>query len=202
MTTTLQDHRPAGQQDGRLAIDSADQSPSWGPRVRAARAVVVDDGRRVGLTSLEPQGCYGRVRAWSSRQGWLHRVRVAVDQNPGLLRSPSVRDVVSVDMFMRVLTAYVSYADDATGRGIRVSNTTIAQVVGCQPKTVTRVMRLCERRLGIIITIAHARPLTLAERMIVRGRREAPGVRCTQRGLPTLRAAHTPTWMAAMTNGV
>jgi hypothetical protein len=174
----------------------------WTRPVRVARARTADDSWRVGLTTVEEPGCYGSVRPWASRASWLLRVGVAIATDPTLLRSPSMRDSVSPVTFMKVLTVVVGHADHATGRSIKVTNKTVAVAAGCAEKTVTRVMRIAERRLDVIRTIAHARPLTMDERHTVRGRRQAPGVRCTQRGLPTVRAAHVPDWMATMTSGI
>jgi hypothetical protein len=195
LISRVQDHRPAGEQLGRLGASGVERGPLWLPPVRADRAVVADDPRRVGLSHVQRAGCYAGVRAWPSAWLWLKAVRLAVVSDPGVLRTPNEHDSVSVDMFMAVLTEYVSYADHATGRGITVKKSTIAQAVHCSQYTVTRVLRIAERRLGIIRTIAHARPLTLSERTTVRGRRDAPQQRCTQRGVPTLRAAHTPRWL-------
>lgn len=175
---------------------------SWRPHTNAPRAIVSMRRRsshhrealRVETVALP--GCYAGITAWSSREAWLRGVRLYLVHYPEALTGPCMRDATSVDTFMAVMTATVQEAEPSTGRGIRVSRAKVATAAGCDVKTVQRVWRFARRRLGVLVDVAHARPLTELERYSVRsGHRMVGGSRCRQRGTTGLRAANTPRWL-------
>lgn len=190
----------------RLGVVRLDRRPGWIPRELAhsgRRAEPVPASSMSGTSHVrlvhdqsEP-GLYAGIRSWRSREAWLSALMLTVRADPSLLTGSSRADVVDVDTFYIVLALTVAAADSATGRSIACSKRDVARAAGCRDATVQRVWRICTRRLGVLVEVAHARPLTMDERNHARQSvRMDDGTQSKQRGLTTLQAAHTPSWLA------
>lgn len=95
---------------------------------------------------------------------------------------------VAVDTFVRVLWVHALAADDATGRGIRITTAQAAAAAGCSERTVQH-SRAIARELGLLVDVVHGRQLTLDERL------EAYERGSKQRGLANESALTTPSWL-------
>lgn len=108
-----------------------------------------------------PDGAYSRIRAWDSRTRWLTQLDAALRSPEGETHRRTIS--ISPDTFMRVAALDAEAADSRTGRGVSTAHETVANTIGCSPKTVQRARTLMQR-LGFAVAVVAGRYLTTRER--------------------------------------
>ncbi|MGI8447404.1 MAG: hypothetical protein ACR2MP_09535 [Streptosporangiaceae bacterium] len=160
--------------------------------------VVNDDGE---LVIEIPGDLYAGIAGWRTQTTWL----AAFSVHPRLLEAVR-RYETCVATVLRVMTAMATYADPATGRGIRAAHATIARQLGVSPKVVQRCCWAAED-LGLLERVLDGSDMTLAMRGQIRdhyGHHDRPTARPdgryarrgTQSKLPNVYAATLPRWLA------
>lgn len=138
-----------------------------------------------------PAGAYAQLPAWRSREHYMTVVlpaALAARPDATAIHDRGHRRRVAVDTFTRVLWVHALAADDATGRGIRITTAQAATVAGCSERTVQHC-RAIARELGLLADVVHGRQLTLDERLT------AYEQGSKQRGLANESCLTLPRWL-------
>ncbi len=120
---------------GDLAEKS--HSPSVTRRLRAVkrRAARRSGIERAGATAPS-------TPMWTSRSGWLDAIR-AWSESPEFQQVCASSHVsITTATTLSVAQAWASFADHATGRNAAVTRARVAEVAGCDPRTVTRAWKV------------------------------------------------------------